>query len=236
VNGPRRRRMIRGTIARIGDLTMRYGRLSQLATLECTSSRRSTVMCALPRATAVTTEYQRDSSSKRAFSGGRRPTDDDSRRRPYRRAGPRGGNRRRYEPLSNRRTPGVVGWSLSSPGRKCWQASLDADASRQPLAQDDARSGGVGGGPHAEHVPSHTVSPSQESARTQESHSRRRRLHAHRCVSHPERGDDVPGTRAPTTWNGATKVRSLGVSFGASNSSVCPWRSSLLRDMHSVSF
>jgi hypothetical protein len=65
VNGPRRRRMIRGTIARIGDLTMRYGRLSQLATLECTSSRRSTVMCALPRATAVTTEYQRDSSSKR---------------------------------------------------------------------------------------------------------------------------------------------------------------------------
>jgi hypothetical protein len=65
---PRRRRMIRGTIARTGDLTMRYGHPSQLATLDCTSSRRSTVMCALPRATAVTTEYQRDSSSKRPRS------------------------------------------------------------------------------------------------------------------------------------------------------------------------
>ena len=63
--GPRRRRMIRGTIARIGELAMRYGLPSQLATLDCTSSRRSTVMCALPRATAVTTVYQRDSSSKR---------------------------------------------------------------------------------------------------------------------------------------------------------------------------
>ena len=57
--------MIRGTIARIGGLGMRYGQLSQLATLECTSSRRSTVMCALLRVTAVTTVYQRDSSSKR---------------------------------------------------------------------------------------------------------------------------------------------------------------------------
>ena len=64
-DGPRRRRMIRGTIARTGGLGMRYGHPSQLATLECTSSRRSTVMCALPRATAVTTVYQRDSSSKR---------------------------------------------------------------------------------------------------------------------------------------------------------------------------
>ena len=64
-NGPRRRRMIRGTIVRIGELAMRYGRPSQLATLDCTSSRRSTVMRALPWATGVTTEYQRDSSSKR---------------------------------------------------------------------------------------------------------------------------------------------------------------------------
>jgi hypothetical protein len=64
-DGPRRRRMIRGTIARIGELALRYGDLSQLATLDCTSSRRSTVMCALLRAIAVTTVYQRDSSSKR---------------------------------------------------------------------------------------------------------------------------------------------------------------------------
>ena len=60
-----RRRMNIGTIQRIGDLTMRYGLRSQLARLDCTSSRRSTVMCALRRATSVTTEYQRDSSSKR---------------------------------------------------------------------------------------------------------------------------------------------------------------------------
>ena len=68
VNGPRRRRMIRGTIVRIGELAMRYGLPSQLATLDCTSSRRSTVMCALPQETAVTTVYQRDSSSKRPRS------------------------------------------------------------------------------------------------------------------------------------------------------------------------
>ena len=75
---PRRRRMIRGTIVRIGDLDMRYGQLSQLATLECTSSRRNTVMCALPRVTRVTTGYQRDSSSKRprasVVSAARAPT------------------------------------------------------------------------------------------------------------------------------------------------------------------
>jgi hypothetical protein len=52
--------MIRGTIVRIRELAMRYGPWSQLARLDCTSSRRSTVMRALPRATAVTTVYQRD--------------------------------------------------------------------------------------------------------------------------------------------------------------------------------
>src|SRR2546422_9688800 len=82
-DGPRRRRMIRGTIARIGELALRYGSLSQLATLDCTSSRRSTVMCALPRVTVVTTVYQRDSSSKRprpsVASAARAPT----REKPY---------------------------------------------------------------------------------------------------------------------------------------------------------
>ena len=66
--GSRRRRMTTGTIQRIGDLVLRYGRRSQLAPLDCTSSRRSTVMCALSRATGITTEYQRDSSSKRPAS------------------------------------------------------------------------------------------------------------------------------------------------------------------------
>ena len=48
---------------------MRYGRQhSQLALLDCTSSRRSTVMCALLRSGVVTTVYQRDSSSKRPRS------------------------------------------------------------------------------------------------------------------------------------------------------------------------
>ena len=63
-----RRRMDLGTIQGIGGLVMRYGFGSQLAPLDCTSSRRSTVMCALLRATVVTTEYQRDSSSKRPKS------------------------------------------------------------------------------------------------------------------------------------------------------------------------
>ena len=64
-DGPRRWRMIRGTNERIGGLAMRYGLRSQRAPLDCTSSRRSTVMRALPWATGVTTGYQRDSSSKR---------------------------------------------------------------------------------------------------------------------------------------------------------------------------
>src|SRR6478672_4383002 len=60
--------MIRGTIARIGGDTMRQGSPPGFAKLDCLTSRRSTVMCALPRPTAVTTEYQRDSSSKRPRS------------------------------------------------------------------------------------------------------------------------------------------------------------------------
>jgi hypothetical protein len=77
-DGPRRRRMIRGTIVRIGGHTMRPGPRPAFALQDCTSSQRSTVMCALPRATAVTTEYQRDSSSKRprssVVSAARAPT------------------------------------------------------------------------------------------------------------------------------------------------------------------
>jgi hypothetical protein len=64
VDGPRRRRMIRGTIARISVLIMRHGpdvpirdlRLPVLPTKHCH------VCSAAP---AVTTVYQRDSSSKR---------------------------------------------------------------------------------------------------------------------------------------------------------------------------
>ena len=75
--------MIRGTIARIGELAMRYGYLAQLATLDCTSSRRSTVMCALPRVTAVTTVSQRDSSSKRPSTVRRLRGPTTERRRTY---------------------------------------------------------------------------------------------------------------------------------------------------------
>ena len=84
-DGPRRRRMIRGTIRRTRELAMRYGRQrSQLALLDCTSSRRSTVMCARPRSGAVTTEYQRDSSSKRPRSSVVFAAHSSPRRREYR--------------------------------------------------------------------------------------------------------------------------------------------------------
>jgi hypothetical protein len=59
--------MIRGTIVRIGD-RCDTDLSPTLATLDCMSSRRGTVMCALPRVTVVTTEYQSDSSSKRPRS------------------------------------------------------------------------------------------------------------------------------------------------------------------------
>jgi hypothetical protein len=58
-----------GTIRRTGDLAMRQRRLRLgLAPLDCTSSRRRTVMRALPRLAEVITGYQRDSSSKRPGS------------------------------------------------------------------------------------------------------------------------------------------------------------------------
>ena len=63
--GPRGRRMIRGTSVRTGDYTMRYGRVSQRALLDCTSSRRSMVMRALPRLGVVTTETARRLSHAR---------------------------------------------------------------------------------------------------------------------------------------------------------------------------
>jgi hypothetical protein len=70
--------MIRGTIARIGGDTMRQGPRPGFALLDCPTSRRSTVMCALLRATVLTTVYQRDSSSKRprasVVSAARPPT------------------------------------------------------------------------------------------------------------------------------------------------------------------
>src|SRR6266851_2264194 len=53
---------VRDQINDSSRLTMRYGQPSQLATLACTYSRRSTVMCALPRAIAVTTVYERVSA------------------------------------------------------------------------------------------------------------------------------------------------------------------------------
>ncbi len=53
-------------MVRTSGLALRYGRgPSQLARIDCMASRRSTVMRALSRDTAITTEYQRDSSSKR---------------------------------------------------------------------------------------------------------------------------------------------------------------------------
>jgi len=60
--------MTTGTIVRISALILRSGLRSQLAFEDWLSSRRSTVMRALPRAIAVTTEYQSDSSSKRPES------------------------------------------------------------------------------------------------------------------------------------------------------------------------
>jgi len=106
-DGPRRRRMIRGTIARIGELAMRHGRPSQLATLDCTSSRRSTVMCARPRATVVTTVYQRDSSSKRprssVVSAARAPTP-----------------RRSHESDTASRAARPAGGAFGAPGPRAW--------------------------------------------------------------------------------------------------------------------
>ena len=127
--------------------------------------------------------------------------------------------------------PGLVGRPLSSPTGKCRQAALDADAPRQPVAQNNARPSRVGGGPHAQHVPPRAVSSSQESARTQEGDPRRRRLHPDGGVLHSERRRHVPRTRCrllraprqspdhPTSHSTPRRAR------------LCPWRSGLLRSI-----
>jgi hypothetical protein len=102
-------RMIRSTIVRIGELVLRYGHLTQLAPLDRTSSRRSSVMCALPRATAVTTVYQGDSSSKRprssVVSAARAPT-----------------RRRSHEPDTASRASRPTG-AFGAPGPRDWLVS-----------------------------------------------------------------------------------------------------------------
>jgi transposase len=85
--------------------------------------------------------------------------------------------------------------ALSALAGKRRQASLDADATWQSVAQNDARPSRLGGRPHAQHVPSRPVSSSQESARTQEGDSRGGRIHPDRGIPHFERRRGVPRTR-----------------------------------------
>jgi hypothetical protein len=51
----------------------------------------------------------------------------------------RRGNRRRHESLSHGRPSGVVGRAASTRTRTCGCAAVDADASGQPLAENDTR-------------------------------------------------------------------------------------------------
>ena len=125
--GPRRRRTIRGTIARIGVVAMRYGRSSQLARIDCTSSRRSTVMCALPWATAVTTVYQRDSSSKRPQI-------------LRRLRGPRTKLRRRYDVANTAsRASRPAGGACGAPGPRARHVVGGSYASKLTLARQRAK-------------------------------------------------------------------------------------------------
>jgi hypothetical protein len=131
-HGPRRRRMKRGTIVRTGGLAVRQGRQrSQLARIDCTSSRRSTVMCALSRATAITTEYQRDSSSKRPRSSvvfaAREP-------------GPR-----------LRKLP--VWWTLNTASTTPWKTRSVFHSYRSPPASIDKRSFHISASPREEPEP-----------------------------------------------------------------------------------
>lgn len=64
------------------------------------------------------------------------------------------------------------------------------------VAQNDTRPSRLGGGPHPQHVPPSTVSSAQESARAQESDSRRCRVHPDRGVPHLETRRYVPRTRS----------------------------------------
>ena len=101
---------------------MRYGHSSQLAPQDCTSSRRSTVMCALPRAIAVTTGYQGDSSSKRPRSS-------------VVSAARRAKRRQRYH-IANTvsRAARPPGGACGAPGHRARDVDRGADASKLTLA------------------------------------------------------------------------------------------------------
>ena len=100
------------------------------------------------------------------------------------------GNRPRDEPLSNRGTPARVGRDVSGPERECRQTEILAPAQRRALAQDHPRAMRLGSHAQEGQLLRGAIQAASCQARTEESHLCRRRLDAHRDLSHTEGRDD----------------------------------------------
>ena len=87
-------------------------------------------------------------------------------------------------------------------------------APRRPLAQDHPRHRRLGRRPHEGLLPPGAIPAPQVPPRRQESHPRRRGLHAHRLLLHAPRRRRRTATSAPTTSIAATKPRPSTASCG----------------------
>src|SRR5262245_27521285 len=84
---------------------------------------------------------------------------------------------------------------LPPPRRECRQAPLHPHPSQQSLVEDHPRASRLGRRPHQGYLPPSAIPPPQEPSRPQESHPRRRLVHAHRGLSHAQARPRLPGPR-----------------------------------------
>lgn len=89
----------------------------------------------------------------------------------------------------------LVGRTLSAPGRERRQAPLDAHPPRDPLAQDDLDPRRMGRDPEEGQLPARAIRQAEEPSGAEESHRRRRGLHAHSRLLHAPRRRRVPRSR-----------------------------------------
>ena len=90
---------------------------------------------------------------------------------------------------------GLVGGPVPTPGRECGQAPLDPDSSCDPVAEDGAGPGRVGGDTEEGQLLAIAVSAHQRPARPEEGDHRGRRLHADRGLFHAPRRAGLPRPR-----------------------------------------
>ena len=106
------------------------------------------------------------------------------------------GDRDRHVAVSVARASRVLGRAVPAAGSECRHHSLDTDAAERPMAQADASHRRMVGDAQEGQLSARAIPPAEESARSEEGHSRRRQLDAHRRVCHAPRWRRVSRPRS----------------------------------------